>query len=147
MLNWAADAGVHALDGGGEVADQMLGFPELQCGRAVEELVEHVPQLYLGEEAPQAEVRAATTERDVGVRLSGDVELPGIGECLLVPVTGRVEHDDPVALADLLSIARNPDAASRTSSWIASSWTPWTEQKISGFVLTSRIRSFVMTAQ
>ena len=74
-------------EGHGEVLDAVdeLGLQALHLavladvGHAVEQVLEHDPDLHAGQVGPEAEVGAAAAEGDVGVGVPGDVEGVGVG--------------------------------------------------------------------
>ena len=70
-------------------------------GHAVEQVLEHDPDLHAGQVGPEAEVRAAAPEGDVRVGVTADVEGVGVVEDVLVAVGRGVEEDDLVALGDV----------------------------------------------
>jgi hypothetical protein len=69
-------------------------------GEAPEQLLEHHPDLQTTQRRAQAEMRSATAQRDVGVRVPGHVELVGSGEDLRIAIARPIEKHEPVALAD-----------------------------------------------
>ena len=73
-----------------------------------------IARLEAREVRAEAEVRPARAERDVVVRLAGDVEAVGIVERALVAVGRRVHEHDPVAGRDRpardLGVAASPGA-------------------------------------
>ena len=87
---------LHAVD---ELRLQALHLAVLaDVGQAVEEVLEHDPDLHAGQVGAQAEVGAAAAEGDVRVGVPADVEDVGMLEDVLVPVGRGVEEDDLVAL-------------------------------------------------
>ena len=89
---------LHAVD---ELRLQALHVAVLvDVGQAVEQVLEHHLDLHAGQVGPQAEVRAAAAEGDVGVGVPADVEDVGVLEDVLVAVGRGVEEDDLVALLD-----------------------------------------------
>ena len=80
------------------------GGPEqLRVGQLVGEHVEHHLQLEAGEVGPDAVVRAAAAEGDVGIRRAADVEARRVVEDLLVEVGGGEVQADPLPLAHRLA--------------------------------------------
>src|SRR5690349_5766063 len=103
VVSRSADPARHALDGMDEVAGQVFRPCDLESRHAVEQLVENLPQLHLGDEIAHAEVRAATAETHVRVRVAGDVEAVRVDEHVLVAVARGVDHRDPVPGPQVLS--------------------------------------------
>ena len=90
------------LDAVDELGLEALHVPGLaDVGHAVEQVLEHDPDLHAGQVGAEAEVGAAAAEGDVGVGVAPDVEGVGVVEDALVAVGRGVEEDDLVAGGDL----------------------------------------------
>ena len=91
------------LDAVDEVRAEALDVAgELDVGQPVEDLLEHRPDLELGQVGSETEVRAAAAEGDVVVRRAGDVERVRVVEHLFVAVRRDVPEGDLVAGVDRL---------------------------------------------
>src|SRR5258708_38857516 len=81
----------------------MVRRAALEFRPPVQKLVEALAELHFRDEVAQAEVRATTAEPEVRIGVAGDVEAVWVGKDTFVPVTGRIDHRDPLAFADLLA--------------------------------------------
>src|SRR2546421_1119061 len=91
----------HVLDAVDEVHVQPFDRAgQLHVGQDAAQFLEHAVDLVAREVGAEAEVRAATTEGDVVVRLAGDVEHMWGRELVGIAVGGRVPERDLVAVLD-----------------------------------------------
>src|SRR6478609_10146939 len=93
----------NALDAVHEVAQQILGLPELDSSKPSKQLAEQVSQLDLGDLAAKAEMRSAAAETHVRVRRPGQVEPVRLVEDRFVTVGRAVEQPDLVACLEFLA--------------------------------------------